>query len=137
MWTREADEGSGPIRGRVAVVGRCAAGNRVLLRALQARGYDARAVAQEHSYVPDMWQRLSRPEVLIYLGVSPETVGRRRNSEYSVECLAEQEHRLRHARAHAQAVIETDDLDEAGVLARALAALAAAGVGPGGRDEED
>ena len=75
-----------------------------------------------------MWQRLSRPQVLIYLHVSPETVWRRRSSEYTVEYLGEQEHRLRHARANAQVIIATDELSEAGVLARALAALDAAGV---------
>ena len=117
-----------PIPGRVAVVGRCAAGKSALVHKLQGMGYDVRAVAQEHSYVPDMWQRLSRPEVLIYLLVATETVWRRRNRQYTAAYLAEQDRRLAHARRHAQIVISTDELTEEGVLARALAGLGAAGV---------
>lgn len=128
MGADEARQVPEPVRGRVAVVGRCAAGKSVLVHKLRALGYDARAVAQEHSYVPDMWQRLSRPEVLIYLQVAPETVWRRRDRCYTADYLAEQDRRLTHARRHAQVVISTDELTEEGVLARALAGLATAGV---------
>ncbi len=52
---------------RVTLVGPCASGKSVLARALQDRGYDARQCSQEHSYVPDMWRRIGKPDVQIYL----------------------------------------------------------------------
>jgi hypothetical protein len=88
----------------------------------------ARAVAQEHSYVPDMWQRLSRgPKVLIYLQVAPRRLATPRPVL----------HRRLSRRAgpppgSRPAPRASGDLyrrtDEEGVLARALAGLATAGV---------
>ena len=48
----------------VAIVGPCAAGKSTLGRALKARGLRVREVAQEHSYVPAMWQRITNPDYL-------------------------------------------------------------------------
>jgi hypothetical protein len=62
------------------------------------------------------------------LPVAPETGWRRRDRCYTADYLAEQDRRLAHARRHAQVVISTDELTEEGVLARALAGLATAGV---------
>ena len=50
--------GSAPL---IAIVGVCASGKSTLAKALRERGYNARQVLQEHSYVPYMWQRITRP----------------------------------------------------------------------------
>jgi hypothetical protein len=117
------------VPGRIAVVGPCASGKSELVARLRALGYDVRHCAQEHSYVPDMWQRLSRPQVLVYLDASLGAIGRRRKIDYGEAYLAEQRARLAHARAHCQLYVHTDDLDPEGVLAVAVAGLRGLGVG--------
>ena len=57
----------------IAVVGVCAAGKSTLVQALRAEGFNARQVLQEHSYVPNMWQRITNPDLLIYLDCTIET----------------------------------------------------------------
>jgi len=106
---------------RISVVGVCASGKTVLAHRLQQHGYDARSCAQEHSYVPDMWQRIAQPDVLIYLDAGLETIHRRRpKTTYQARDLVEAQHRLRHARQHAHLYITTDGLSEEEVLAVAL-----------------
>ncbi len=56
----------------IGVVGPCGAGKSSLVAGLKAEGFLVRHIAQEHSYVPDMWKRLSNPDILIYLDVSYE-----------------------------------------------------------------
>jgi thymidylate kinase len=105
------------------VVGPCAAGKSLLVRALCARGYDAHEVAQEHSYVPAMWQRITRPDLLIYLDVSWEVACLRRPTDAGADWWEELAHRLRHARQHADLTLDTDGLTPQEVLDRALAFL--------------
>jgi hypothetical protein len=112
-----------PVAGRIAVVGVCASGKSMLVEKLRALGYDARHVAQEHSYVPDMWQRLSRPQVLVYLDASLATMRRRRDPSFPAALLEEQLRRLQHARRHCQIYVCTDALTEERVLAQVVAAL--------------
>ena len=107
----------------MAIVGPCAAGKSELVGALRARGYDARHVAQEHSYIPDMWQRIGKPDALIYLDVSYEVACKRRLTVGSPDDIENQRHRLRHARTHCGLYIHTDALTVAEVLAAALAFL--------------
>src|SRR5690554_2548682 len=108
-----ADESGSP-RLRVGVVGPSAAGKSLLVAALREAGYDARHIAQEHSYVPDMWQRISKPDVLIYLDVSYEVSRQRRPQvTWGPERRVEEVERLRHARQHADLIIHTDDLSPA------------------------
>jgi hypothetical protein len=93
----------------VAVVGPCAAGKTTLVLALRANGWDARQPAQEHSGVPDMWRRLTAPDVLVYLDASLETIrSHRPRAHASAAWLAELERRLAHARAHADLVHSVD-----------------------------
>lgn len=104
----------------IGIVGPCAAGKTTLIANLKEHGYNARHIAQEHSYVPDMWQRLTRPDVLIYLDVSyPQTLLRRRLNWSEAE-YQEQVHRLRHAREHADLYIHTDALTPQQVLQAVL-----------------
>lgn len=108
----------------IAVVGPCAAGKTLLVRALCERGYNAREVAQEHSYVPAMWQRITQPDLLIYLDVSWEVARRRRPTDVGADWWDEQAHRLRHARRCADLYLDTDGLTPDQVLDRTLAFLA-------------
>jgi hypothetical protein len=103
---------------RVKVVGPCAAGKSVLVARLRKMGYDALSAAQDHSYVPDMWQRLNPPDVLIYLDVTLEATRQRgrKGTGWDQKYLDEQHHRLRHARAHCDYYLSTEDLTEAEVL---------------------
>lgn len=93
------------------------------MAALRERGFDARQVAQEHSYVPDMWQRISQPEFLIFLDASFETCTRRKQLDWVPREYQEQQNRLRHAREHCDVYLATDALSPPEVVAQALQAL--------------
>jgi len=106
---------------RIAVVGPCAAGKTTLVQALCARGYEARECVQEHSYVPTMWQRISRPDVLIYLDVPLPAIRQRKpRSDWTPAILDEQRRRLAHARAGCDLYLQTQDLTPQEVLQRVV-----------------
>jgi hypothetical protein len=108
---------------RVGIVGPCAAGKSTLIAGLAGHGYTARHIAQEHSYVPDMWQRIGHPDILIYLDVAyPQTVLRRPTNWTEAEYQTQLE-RLKHARRNAHLVIDTTSLSIPEVLDAALAFL--------------
>ena len=115
---------------RVVVVGPDASGKTELVRRLQASGYNAHSCAQDHSYVPDMWRRLSRPDFLIYLDARLETIARRRAIDWGQKRLDQLNARLAHARAHCDLYLATDDLEPAEVTDQVRAALAGAGILP-------
>jgi nicotinamide riboside kinase len=117
--TRRSDR-PGPT---IAVVGPCTSGKSTLVHALRELGYTARMPAQEHSYVPDMWQRMVQPDVLIYLDVSWEVARTRRSISWGPERIADENERLAHARAHADLYLDTDPLTAAEVQQRVLAFL--------------
>jgi deoxyadenosine/deoxycytidine kinase len=105
---------------KIGIVGPCAAGKSTLIAGLRQRGYQAKHIAQEHSYVPDMWKRLTNPDVLIYLDVSyPVTLQRRAldwtESEYLIQV-----NRLAHARQHADLWIDTDSLKPEDIIERVI-----------------
>lgn len=107
---------------RVKVVGPCASGKSTLAAGLRELGYDAISAAQDHSYTPDMWQRLNPPDILIYLDVTLRSAHERgrKGLGWSQEYLDEQHRRLRHARAHCDLYLPTDGLTEEQVLVEAL-----------------
>jgi guanylate kinase len=117
---------------RVVVVGPDAAGKSTLVGRLRALGYNARSCAQDHSYVPDMWRRLSRPDFLVFLDARLETIARRRKINWGQERLDVLQARLTHARAHCDLYLPTDDLSRSEVLERVRVALSAAGIEPQG-----
>lgn len=117
-----------PVRGRIAVVGICAAGKTTLVEELRRRGLDARQCGQEHSHIPDMWRRISRPEVLVYLHASADVVRQRRAFAYPEARHQAQVARLEHARAHCDLFLDTDHLSAEEVLADVLAFLQARGL---------
>ncbi len=104
----------------IGVVGPCGAGKSTLIAGLEREGFACRHIAQEHSYVPYMWQRLTHPDILIYLDASFGVCTRRRRLNWMEADFAEQLRRLSHAREHASLVIDTDALSAAEVLERAL-----------------
>jgi len=108
----------------IAVVGPCAAGKSLLVSALRERGYNAREVVQEHSYVSTMWQRITQPDLLIYLDVSEEISQQRRPVvDIRDGWWNELKYRLRHARQHADLYIDTDQLTPEETLEKALTFL--------------
>jgi len=117
-----------PIKGRITVVGACASGKSSLVARLLEKGYDARHCVQEHSFVPDMWQRQSRPEMLVYLDVSLAVILKRRGFAFSDDDLMEQRRRLAHARAHCRIYVNTDRLSEEQVLHKVLVVLETLGI---------
>lgn len=108
----------------IAVVGPCAAGKSTVITALREAGFRARQVAQEHSYVPDMWRRVSRTDLLVYLDVDLETILRRRpHFNFKPADLTEQNRRLSHAREHCDLYLDTSGLDVAEVRQQVLSFL--------------
>jgi len=104
----------------VGVVGPCGSGKSTLIEGLESAGFRCRHIAQEHSYVPYMWQRITHPDLLIYLNSSFDVSTGRRKLNWSEAEYQEQLRRLAHARQHANLIIETDDLSSAQVLERTL-----------------
>ena len=111
----------------LGLVGVCASGKTTLGTRLKARGYQVKHIAQEHSFVKDMWQRISNPDLLVFLDVSYEVAMRRRHLNWTQADYNEQQRRLAHAREHADLYIQTDTLDAAEVEAKVLAFLKEAG----------
>lgn len=112
----------------VGVVGVCGSGKSTLAAGLRRYGVNIRHIAQEHSFVATMWERIVHPDVLIFLDASfPETV-RRRKLNWSMEEYQEQLFRLRHAREHADFYLFTDPLDPEGVLQEVLRFLQERGI---------
>ncbi|MDH7490702.1 MAG: hypothetical protein QHH80_14510, partial [Anaerolineae bacterium] len=95
---------------RIGIVGVCGSGKTSLAWRLRQAGYEAAEIAQEHSYVPAMWQRLAKPDVLIFLDVAYPLSVKRRNLNWTVDEYNEQQRRLLHARQHADLVLDTDHL---------------------------
>jgi hypothetical protein len=80
------------------------------------RGIQTRHIAQEHSYVKDMWKRITNPDILVFLDASfPVTLERRQFNWCEADWIEEQR-RLEHARKHADLYINTDTLSIENVL---------------------
>jgi deoxyadenosine/deoxycytidine kinase len=102
---------------KIGVVGPCSAGKSTLVQGLTQRGYpNVRPISQEHSYVPYMWQRITNPDVLIYLDVSYENAQKRRWLNWTPNEYTEQLRRLQHARQHANFFVDTNPLSVGEVL---------------------
>ena len=106
----------------IGVVGPCGSGKTTITEALDSLGYSTRHIAQEHSYVKDMWKRLTNPDVLIFLQASfPITRDRRIDMIHWTEAdYDEQQRRLSHALAHPDLIIDTDGLSKKDVLDKTL-----------------
>ena len=104
----------------IGIVGPCGSGKSTLTDKLDSLGYTTRHIAQEHSYVNDMWKRITNPDVLIFLQASYPVTCQRRNLNWTEGEYKEQQRRLAHAREHADLLIDTDNLSIQEVLEQAL-----------------
>ncbi len=104
----------------IGVVGPCASGKTSLIAGLNRLGYRTRHIAQEHSYVKEMWQRLTNPDVLVFLDASYPVTCRRRRLDWTEAEYAEQQRRLSHARQNADLFIDTDGLSVDQVIGRVV-----------------
>ncbi len=104
----------------IGIVGPCGSGKSTLSAGLESHGYVCRHIAQEHSYVPAMWQKITKPDILIYLNASFPVSTRRRRLNWQEKDYEEQLLRLSHARQHANLLIDTDHLTPRQVLQKVL-----------------
>jgi len=95
----------------IGIVGPCKSGKTVLKRNLKPLGWTIRHIAQEHSYVPDMWKKIANPDILIYLDATFETTLKRSSLAWNQSEYQEQLKRLTHAKANADLIIQTDSLN--------------------------
>jgi hypothetical protein len=96
---------------RVGIVGPCTSGKTTLIANIKSLpGVELRHIAQEHSYVPSMWQRISHPAWLVFLDVSYHISLERKNLDWTLGEYQEQQRRLAHAREHADFYLMTDGL---------------------------
>jgi ATPase subunit of ABC transporter with duplicated ATPase domains len=108
----------------IKVVGVSASGKSTLVRALRQRGYDARAVSQEHSQVATLWKQFDAPRVLVYLDTTLDAQRQRRpEGDWTAAALHEERHRLRNAYAEADLRINNAGASSEDVLRMALAYL--------------
>ncbi|MFH2038698.1 MAG: hypothetical protein ABIJ65_04610 [Chloroflexota bacterium] len=105
---------------KIGIVGPCSSGKTTLVDGLTKHGFNARHIAQEHSFVPDMWQRISQPDLLIFLDVSFSVSQHRRFLNWNFSDYEEQQKRLAHARQHANLRINTDDYSIEDILSKVL-----------------
>lgn len=102
---------------RIVIVGVCAAGKTTLAEKLRHLGYDADTIAQEHSYVPTLWQH-SSPDILIYLDASYAAIRKRRDIKWDEAYLEQEQVRLANARQACDLYIKTDRLNADQVFRR-------------------
>jgi len=110
-------------RASIAIVGPCGAGKSTLALQLEQHGLRAHQIAQEHSFVPDMWKRLTSPDLLIYLDASYDACQRRKQLNWNEADYAEQLRRLQHAREHCDIYLDTSQLMPDEVTKKVLQAL--------------
>ena len=104
----------------VGIVGPCGSGKSTLIAALKDHGFTCRHIAQEHSYVKDMWKRITNPDALIFLQASFQVCTARRQLNWNESDYAEQQRRLAHALEHAHLIVDTDHLTPQDVERRVL-----------------
>lgn len=107
----------------IGVVGVCGSGKSTLISGLKIIGVNAKHIAQEHSFVKDMWKRITNPDILVYLDVSFEVASQRRKMDWNNTDFEEQQRRLRHARGSADIIINTNELKPEEVLKKVLLEL--------------
>ncbi len=107
----------------IGIVGPCASGKSTLIAGLKQHGYQVRHIAQEHSYVKDMWLCLTNPDKLIFLDAAYPITCARRKLDWSEADWQEQQRRLSHAREHADLYLDTGMLSVEQVLQKVLTFL--------------
>lgn len=110
----------------IKVVGVSAGGKSTLVRQLRERGYDARAISQEHSQVATLWKHFEVPRVLIYLDTTLDAQQQRRpDGAWDAATLNEERRRLHNAYAEADLRINNAQVSSDDVLSMTLSFLRA------------
>ncbi len=91
-----------------------------MIEGLTRLGFRTRHIAQEHSYVKDMWERLTNPDILIFLDASYQATIQRRKLDWTEADWQEQQRRLSHAKDNADLYLDTDRLSVEDVLEKAI-----------------
>jgi hypothetical protein len=119
---------------QIGIVGPCTAGKSTLIKRLNEQYSDVglRHIAQEHSYVQNMWQRISHPRWLIFLDVTYPVSMQRKKLDWTVAEYQEQQRRLAHARQNADFYLLTDYLTPEQVADKVAEFLASKGISPMG-----
>ncbi len=100
----------------IGLVGPCGSGKTTLTTLLSSAGFQVRHIAQEHSFAPSMWKKLTNPDYLVFLDASFQETKSRRQLDWNENEYLEQHRRLEHARSHADLYIWTDPLSPEEVL---------------------
>jgi deoxyadenosine/deoxycytidine kinase len=108
---------------RIAIVGPCASGKSTLAASLRRLGCDVHHVAQEHSYVPDMWQVMTRPDWLVFLDASYDVSTMRKKLRWTEAEYMTEQARLAHARQNCDVYLMTDQMTPGEVLQEVLQAV--------------
>lgn len=116
---------------KIGIVGPCTAGKSTLIKQLEGQ-YNVvlRHIAQEHSYVQNMWQRITQPNWLVFLDVTYPVTMQRKNLNWTQKEYQEQQRRLKHAREHADFYLLTDDFTPEQVAERVAAFIQEKGIQP-------
>lgn len=104
----------------IGLVGPCKSGKTLLKRGLVDRGFAVKHIAQEHSYVKEMWEKIANPDILIFLEASYPTTLERSTLTWSQAEYAQQIIRLEHAYQNADLIIDTNNRSPGEVLKTAL-----------------
>lgn len=104
----------------IGIVGPCKSGKTTLRDGLISRGYKGKQIAQEHSFSPSMWEKLTDPDILIFLNVSYLNSKERGKLNWKEKDYLEQLRRLSHANENANLHIETDRKNIGEVLETAI-----------------
>lgn len=105
---------------KIGLVGPCTSGKSLLKAGLSQLGLVAVHIAQEHSYVEDMWRKIADPDILIFLDVSYPVVLKRRKTTLQLRDYQVQQQRLQNARENADLYINTDTLSPSEILKKVL-----------------
>ena len=100
----------------IGIVGPCKSGKTTLSVGLNKLGQNSKTIAQEHSFSPSMWKKITNPDILIYLNVDFENTIKRSDLNWLPKDLEKQKKRLTNALAEADLVVETSNLNITEVL---------------------
>lgn len=103
----------------IGLVGPCKSGKTEIRKSLEYQGFRCRHISQEHSFVPNMWQKISQPDILIFLDVDYHHT-LLRGLIWDEKDYQDQLTRLEHARSHADLLIDTNTLSIDEVLDKIL-----------------
>lgn len=95
----------------IVIVGNCCSGKTTLAHLLIEKGYNAKAVLQEHAISKTMWKR-SNPDILVHLSCDLVTAKERRSFSWGQRKLDNQRKLLENAHKHADLRIVTNNLSK-------------------------